>query len=297
MNKENLKKLREKVSGDLQEVALAYESFQNAGNEIEKKVRQEAEPIRKEVNKALIPVLKYISEKSFKTKTIMLDREMMTSRGELVSMNLSWDENNEIALSRFDSFLFRGPTQYQKMALNFNGYDEDGVRPIFYDYNVICSEFENKYGQEPGFKTVYEKYQAKKNQAEELINKKIEVLSPGIKSRGIQLYESVVRVPEGVLRLAGKGKMIPLSLWEENGKKEGLYFSWPDKKLVKGPHKIKRFFGVEYVAVDKKRVKEANESDWFLARNVFTQKIVDESIREFEVLKMQESFRNWMKRA
>ncbi len=296
MNKENLKNLREKVSDNLQEVALAYESFQNAGNEIEEKVRQEAEPIRKEVNKALIPVLKYVSEKSFGTKTIMLDKKMMTSRGEVVSINMSWDENNEVALSRFDSFLFAGPKQYQKMALNLYGYKKDEFRPIFSDYNFFCSEFEEKYGQESGFKTVYEKYQQEKNRAEELVVRKIEALSPGIKNRGIQLYESVLRVPEGMLNLAAKGLIIPLSVWQDDGKNEGLYFSQEDKKLVRGPYKVKRFFGVENVVADKKKTKEVNNANWFLARGVFVQKVVDESIREFEVLKTKEAFKNWMMR-
>jgi hypothetical protein len=161
---------------------------------------------------------------------------------------------------------------------------------------VICSEFENKYGHEPGFKTVYENYQREKNRAEELVVRKIEALSPNIKNRGVQLYESVMRVPEGMFRLVGRGKMIPLSLWEEEGKKEGLFFSWPDEKLVKGTYKVKRFFGVEKMAVNKSKVSEVGEADWFLARKLFSQKIVDESIREFAVLKMQKSFRNWMGR-
>jgi hypothetical protein len=295
MNKEN-KSMKEKMPVNLHDVALAYESFQKTGKDIEEKVRQEAEPIRKGVNKALIPVLKYVSEKSFDTKTIMLDKQMMTSRGEVVSLNLSWDENDEIALSRFDSFLFAGPTQYQKMALNLYGYKKDEFRPIFSDYNLICSEFEKKYGQESGFKTVYEKYEREKNRAEEMVVRKIEALSPGIKNRGIQLYESVLRVPEGMLNLAAKGLMIPLSVWQEDGNNQGLFFSQVDKKLVKGPYKVKRFFGVEKVVVDKKKVNEVSNANWFLSRGVFVQKIVDESIREFEVLKTKEAFKNWMMR-
>jgi len=99
-----------------------------------------------------------------------------------------------------------------------------------------------------------------------------------------------------MLNLAAKGLIIPLSVWQDDGKNEGLYFSQEDKKLVRGPYKVKRFFGVENVVADKKKTKEVNNANWFLARGVFVQKVVDESIREFEVLKTKEAFKNWMMR-